>query len=186
MINFDICIEIVWFDLSKWVWHLIPLETEARLREPESHQTPLPSIGMVEGDSHCRCTMNWLGMKQLGIRSMTALNLPLFTLFSPKMTACCAPVPNIPSNALFNSSDGDSGGLWARSAPRPKLSPFHSPPSPPSKLSPNYQLLNKTKKRPKHLLLKTIPPTSCLTLNQWSLISSNKLAHPLCPSLFAR
>ena len=29
----EVCFKIVRLDLSKWVWHLIPLETEARLRE---------------------------------------------------------------------------------------------------------------------------------------------------------
>ena len=57
-------------------------------RRPDSERNHQTQMG---GGSLLWRTMNWLGMKQLGIRSMTALNLPLFTLFSLKMTACCGP-----------------------------------------------------------------------------------------------
>ena len=56
------------------MWHLIPLETEARLTE--HHQTWLEGVRLS--------TMNWMGMKQLGIRSMTTPNLPQFLPLLPQ------------------------------------------------------------------------------------------------------
>ena len=97
------------------MWHLIPLETEARLTE--HHQTWLEGLRLS--------TMNWMGMKQLGIRSMTTPNLPQFLPLLAQNDGLLRRSQVFGATRFLTAAatqvDCERGRLAQ------KLSPFHSP-----------------------------------------------------------
>ena len=97
------------------MWHLIPLETEARLTE--HHQTWLEGLRLS--------TMNWMGMKQLGIRSMTTPNLPQFLPLLAQNDGLLRRSQIFGATRFLTAAatqvDCERGRLAQ------KLSPFHSP-----------------------------------------------------------